>query len=375
MKTIFNPEALEFHASCAEGLHEFLLTEINSFGLRILSSNRGGVFFRGNKSSLQKFLLSTRFSSRVSFSLNQFTVLDADDLYIQSKRLPWEEILSEGDSFKIDSNTKDNLNNSRYALYKFKDAIKDRVREKKGIELDIDRDNPDLVFQLRSNRDFVNIELSLSADPLIKRGYRLEFLEAPIRENMAQALIQFSQWNQSDILIDPMCGSGTILIEAALLIKNKNINEKILNESKAYRMLFDTFISQNQSETESLHLFGYDVNPRAIQIAKENAKRAGVDHLIRFEKSDILQLSNLAKWKSGHIITNPPYGERIGTKDEMKELYGKIAKRLKEEFPGFRFSLVCGDKSLLGYFKLKEDKSMNVSIAKMKGKFVSYNLK
>lgn len=376
MNTIFNPEALEYHASCAEGLHEFLESEIKSYGLRIMSVNRGGVFFKGRKADIQKFLLSTRFSSRVSFSLTHLKVLDAEDLYVQSKKLPWEEILANVNSFKIDSNTKDNLSNSRYALYKLKDAIKDRVRDKTERELDIDRDEPDLVFHLRSNRDFVNIELSISSHAMNKRGYRLEFLEAPIRENMAQALIQFSEWDKDEILIDPMCGSGTILIEAALLIQNPNINEKLLNESKAYQMLFEKGSSKiNQSQKQEIHIYGYDVNSKAIQIAKENAKRAGVDHLIRFEKMDIINLSNFAKWKDGHIVTNPPYGERLGTKEEIKELYSKISKRLKEEFSGFRFTLICGDKSLLGYFKLKEDKSMNVAIAKMKGKFVSYELK
>jgi putative N6-adenine-specific DNA methylase len=321
-------------------------------------------------------LLTTRFSSRVSFSISQLTVIDAEDLYDQAVRLPWEEIIAPGLSFKIDSNTKDSLKDSRYALYKLKDAIKDRLREKRGEEIEIDRDEPDIVLHLRSNRDFVNIELSLSSQPLNKRGYRMEFLDAPIRENMAQALIHFSGWTKDEILIDPMCGSGTILIEAALLLKRKYINENLMNQSAVYRMLYDVYVSPTQElKSGECRLFGYDINPKAVQIARDNAQRAGVDKLIQFEKSDVLNISNTGNWKSGHIVMNPPYGERLGAKEDLKILYGKISSKFKQEFSGFRFTVISGDKSLLGFFKLKEDKGMNVAIAKMKGKFVSYDLK
>lgn len=193
---------------------------------------------------------------------------------------------------------------------------------------------------------------------------------------MAQALIHFSGWTKDDVLIDPMCGSGTILIEAALQLKKKYINENLLNESAVYKMLFEKYVSPAQElNSGEPKLFGYDINPKAIQIARDNAKRAGVDKLIQFEKSDILNLSNYGKWKSGHIVMNPPYGERLGTKEDLKILYGKISSLLKKDFPGFRFTVISGDKSLLGFFKLKEDKGMNVAIAKMKGKFVSYELK
>lgn len=375
-KSIFNPEVLEYHASCAEGLHEFLEEEVKNSGLRLISSNRGGVFFRGKKGAIQNFLLTTRFSSRVSFSISQLEVLDAEDLYDQAVRLPWEEIIAKGLTFKIDSNTKDSLKDSRYALYKLKDAIKDRLRDKREEAPDIDRDEPDIIIHLRSNRNFVNIELSVSSQPFNKRGYRMEFLDAPIRENMAQALVHFSGWKNDEVLIDPMCGSGTILIEAALLLKKKYINENLLNKSAVYKMLYDIYVSPNQEMKDTeVKLFGYDINPKAISIAKDNAKRAGVDKLIQFERGDVLDLSNTRNWKSGHIVMNPPYGERLGTKEDLKILYGKISSRFKQEFSGFRFTVISGDKSLLGFFKLKEDRGMNVAIAKMKGKFVSYNLK
>ncbi|MBP7281848.1 MAG: N-6 DNA methylase [Leptospiraceae bacterium] len=297
-------------------------------------------------------------------------------MYEQAVRLPWEEIIAKGLTFKIDSNTKDSLKDSRYALYKLKDAIKDRLRDKREEAPDIDRDEPDIIIHLRSNRNFVNIELSVSSQPFNKRGYRMEFLDAPIRENMAQALVHFSGWKTDEVLIDPMCGSGTILIEAALLLKKKYINENLLNKSAVYRMLYDIYVSPNQETKDpEIKLFGYDINPKAISIAKDNAKRAGVDKLIQFERGDVLDLSNTQNWKSGHIVMNPPYGERLGTKEDLKILYGKISSRFKQEFSGFRFTVISGDKSLLGFFKLKEDKGMNVAIAKMKGKFVSYDLK
>lgn len=376
-KIVFNPEEVEFHSSCAEGLHEFLEAEVKAHGLTILASNRGGVFFRGRKEKLQKFLFSTRFSSRVAFSIFKTEVDDADDLYEQCLELPWEKILPPGASFKIDSFTRDSLNDSRFALYRLKDAIRDRLRDEGKPEPGIDKDEPDILFLLRSNRDSVNVQISVSSLPLNKRGYREDSLEAPIRENIAQALLQFSGWKPGEVLIDPMCGSGTILIEAALLLKDSGaINSNLLKRSIAYEMLFGkSFPSAGEFENpKEISLFGYDYDPKAVRLAKENAAKAGVERYIQFAREDVLRLKNTGNWKSGFIVTNPPYGERMGDKEMLKGLYADISASFKKEFPNFYFSVISGDKSLPAFFRLKEDKSMNIAIAKMKGKFARYKL-
>ncbi|HNO26558.1 MAG TPA: THUMP domain-containing protein, partial [Leptospiraceae bacterium] len=156
MKTgLFNsPENLEYHASCADGLDEFLNEEALSFRLKVHAKNRGGIFFTGKKENLKNFFLSTRFSSRVSFSIKKFKVRDADDLYDQAVELPWEKFFSEGmRTFKIDSYAKDALTNSRYAMYRLKDAVKDRCIDC-GIDTAADTENPDYTFLLRSSGDY-----------------------------------------------------------------------------------------------------------------------------------------------------------------------------------------------------------------------------
>jgi 23S rRNA G2445 N2-methylase RlmL len=368
----FNPEELEFHASCGEGLIDFLLEELKQYNLKVQSSNRGGVFFIGNKNQLQNFILNTRFSSRIGFSISKMNVESPDELYKKASQLPWEKILPYKASFKIDSFTKDSLNHSRYALYKLKDAIRDRLREKNREDVTIERDLPDIVFLLRSNQNFVNIQISITNDSLFKRGYRLESVEAPLKETLAQALLYFSNWDNESIIIDPMCGSGTILIEAAMLLSNKYLNYSLLSKSKVYPMLFREIEPKYSNDSENILLYGYDKNPKAIEIAKTNAKRAGVANKIEFKEQDISKLKKFTN--TGYIITNPPYGQRMGDEEEVKILYKEFGEVLKREFSNYKVTLICGNKSLLGQLKLKEENSLNISVAKLKAKIVNYKI-
>ena len=377
MKTgLFNsPENLEYHASCADGLDEFLNEEALSFKLKVLAKNRGGIFFTGKKDSLRNFFLSTRFSSRISFSIKKLKVMDADDLYDQAMELPWEKFFSnEIRTFKIDSYAKDALTNSRFAMYRLKDAIKDRCIDS-GIDTAADTENPDYTFLLRSSGDYANIQLSLSGLPLNKRGYRVRTVEAPLRENIAQALLFFSGWKENSILIDPMCGSGTILIEAALIMKKRGkINTNLLKNSPVFADLFGEVKDSDPPAPEKIQIFGSDIDPRAVEIAKENAEKAGVDDMIDFSVSDFFELQKRKDWNSGFIVTNPPYGERLSDKTSVKEMFSQIGNHLKKNFTNFKFSLICGDKSLLGHLKLKADRDKNIAIAGMKGKLCVYSI-
>lgn len=371
----FQLEKLEFHSSCVEGLSDFLLQEIQDFGLKVLNYNRGGVFFRGNKENLYKFFLSTRFSSRISFTLTRFSAQNAEKLYAKGIEFPWESLLTKNLSFKIESFTKDNLKHSKYALYKLKDAIKDRIRKSQKRDAYIDTENPDILLLLRSFKTEVLIQVSLTPHSLYKRGYRLKSLEAPIRETLAQALLYFSEWKPNQTLIDPMCGSGTILIEAALYLKqNGFINQSILENSYIFQKLFPYKLVTFNKNMVTGKIYGFDINPKAIQIAKENAQNAEVSDFIHFEVKDFIALKGENFPKSGHIVTNPPYGVRLSSTEELKSLYKKIGENLKQNFSNFSFTVVCGDKSLLGHFKLKAEKQKNISIAKLKGKFVKYNI-
>ncbi|MCE9500507.1 MAG: N-6 DNA methylase [Leptospira sp.] len=369
--------SLEFHASCAEGLQEFLSREIKSYGLKILSENRGGVFFEGKAESVEQFILNSRFSSKISYNLFRFKADSPEDLYDSAYQLPWEKIIPENKTFKIESSTKDSLDNSRYALYKLKDSIRDRFRDKFNLETEVAKDNPDILLLLKSNRNQVSIQMCLSTYSVSKRGYRTVSTEAPLKENLAQTLIDFSGWDRSKPLIDPMCGSGTILIEAALLLKKYSpLNAFVFRDSFAYISLFgEVKTNKEKIDSSSIILFGYDIDPHAIEAAKENAANAGVDKIIRFEKKDVKDLTNENNLKEGFIVTNPPYGKRLGSVEESKKLYTEIANVIRKNFSGFNFSVICGDKSLLGYFRLKEEKSLNLTIAGFKAKIVNYKIR
>ena len=371
----FDLENLEFHASCSEGLSSFLIEEAQDFSLKVLSSNRGGIFFQGKKENLLRFFLSTRFSSRISFTLYRMKVESADDLYKKAILLPWEKILPPEISMKIESFTKDNLSHSKYALYRLKDAIKDKIRKQQKREILIDTENPNLLFLLRSFQDEVIIQISLTSKSLHKRGYRIQSLEAPIRESLAQALLYFSDWNLDTLLIDPMCGSGTIAIEAALLLRTQgNVNYELLKQSFVFRNLFPNYKIDFKNSLITPKIYGFDIDPKAIELAKLNAERAGVLNLIHFEQKDFLSLSANQFSSQGTIVTNPPYGVRISNKEEIKSLYTKIGENLKKNFTGYSFNVICGDKSLLGYFRLKAEKEKSISIARLKGKFVQYKI-
>ncbi len=372
-ENILDPEKLEYHASVAEGLHEFLEREIESYSLKVIAKNRGGVFFCGKKQNLKNFLLNTRFSSKVSFEIASFKSFHPDDLYEKSILIPWEKFFLDSSSFKIESLTKDSLSHSRFALYRLKDAIMDRHRKKIGETPDIEKDNPDILILLRSHQDIVSISLSITPASITKRGYRVKGGLAPLRENLAQAVLEFSGWDKNAVIIDPMCGSGTILIEAALLLQKNPLNINQMNSSTIFRRLFGEEKKVISANPEQVVLFGYDKDPAVIQIAQENAKNAGVENWIIFEKKNFSELEN--SFSSGHIITNPPYGERLEDKDSAKILYGKISELIKSKFKGFYFTVIAGDKSLLGFFRLKEDKSMNLTIANWKAKIVNYQIK
>lgn len=379
------PEKLEFHASCSEGLDEFLLEEAKKFQLSLNSKNRGGIFFSGKRQNLFRFFLSSRFASRITFTLKKFTISDVEELYETSYSIPWERVILPDMSYRIESFTKDLLGNSRYALYKLKDGIQDRIRDKEGREAVIDRESPDLEIVIRSNRENVSLGISMSPKPMNKRGYRLDTGVAPIRETLAQALLEVSGYDFKSPLLDPMCGSGTILIEAALYIKqNGYINLPILKNSFVFTEMFREELEKislngeekntENSENKNKLLVGYDINKNTLEKAKKNIQRAGVSHLIHLECRDIFEIENPFPQDSLYIVTNPPYGERMGELDELKEFYFTMGKKLKNSFSGSRFTLICGEKSLLGHLRLKADREKSITISNLKGKIASYEI-
>ncbi|MCR1793609.1 N-6 DNA methylase [Leptospira sp. id769339] len=370
------PEALTYHASCGDGLAFLLKEEVKEAGLEILSDNRGGVFFKGPSKKVRDFCLSSGISSGISFELSSWQDIQGpDDLYEVAAMFPFEKLLSPGTKFRIDAATKDSLQDSRYATYRLKDAIFDRFRAQ-GLELpEADREEPEVLFYLRSRMNQVKLFLALHAQPLQRRGHGREGGEAPLRETLAQALLRFSGWKPGEALYDPFCGSGTLLIEAALRMRNGGwVNYKSLSRSSIFTRLFGPCKAKEEWDSKEILLFGSDISEDAIDLAKKNAKEAGVADLIHWKVASAEDQEAGLGFKEGKIVTNPPYGVRLGDKDSVSELYSNWGETLKKNFSGSYVALVAGDPSLLGFLKLKSDKEQSVTIAKLKGKLVAYRI-
>ncbi|RHX93812.1 RNA methyltransferase [Leptospira yasudae] len=370
------PDSFEYHASCPDGLSGLLREEVLEAGLKIVAENRGGVFFQGSSKALKDFILSTGIASGISVSLKFWRVEDPDDLYNQALEFPFERIFGSEHSIRIDSTTKDALKDSRYATYRLKDAIFDRFRSKGKEPPKISREEPDFLLYLRSHSEHAKLSLGLNTRPLQQRGHGRIGGEAPVREILASALVRYSGWDAKSPLYDPFCGSGTVVIEAALkLLYGGYTNYRSLDSSLPFQKLFgEPNRKENEKNSSVAKIFASDLDEKALNLAKLNAKNAGVDHLITFFESDATTSENEHKISGGYIVTNPPYGVRLGTKEEAKEIYTAWGKRLKDHFAGNVLAIVCGDTSLLGFLKLKKDKEQSLTIGKLKGKLVAYTL-
>ncbi|MCC5813503.1 MAG: RNA methyltransferase [Leptospira sp.] len=375
--------SLEFHASCGEGLVGLLETEVLKSNLKIQSKNRGGIFFSTKSpSSLRHFLESTQISSKVGLVLCNWNVNDYDDLYNEATQFPWEDIINQRLSFRLESKTKDNLPDSRFAMYRLKDAILDRFRDLEIPFPDINKDNADLGLYLRSYMDHAVVELYLSKDSLTKKGYRTKAGSATLRENLASAMIEFSDWKNDTPLIDPFCGQGTILIQAALKWKHsKAINKKILEESYVFQQLFLNSEDKEKMESNTSKpplLIGLDESEESLELARNDAKKAGVEDLIHWELGEFQRLEDITKqYKlpkdiAFAIITDPPFGNRLGSKEDAKNLYSDFGKYLKDMQAEINFTIITGDTSLLGFLKLKKEKEMSLKNSGLSSKIVNY---
>ena len=262
-------------------------------------------------------------------------------------------------------------------MYRLKDAIKDRLREKKKDIPEIVKSNGDYCILLRSSKGKVSLQLSLSSMPLHKRGYRIKNTGSPLRETLAQAVLAYSGWKYSENIIDPFCGSGTLLIEAALLLhQNGEINRQQLINSPVYEKVFGSLKIRESQNKIWPKLLGSDSDANAIEVAQENARTAGVAKYISFVTQDASKSSEFTKEiKQGHIITNPPYGIRVGDEEELKPLYQSLGKIWKDHFSGFAITLICGNRVLPAHLKLKEEKSLKLPIAGLKGKISHYQIR
>ena len=330
--------SFEMIAKTFQGLEEVLAQELTTLGANDIQIGRRMVSFTGDKEMLYRANFSLRTAIRILKPIKHFTAQDADEVYEAVKAIRWEDYLDCDKSFAIDAVVfSEEFRHSKFVSYRVKDAIADYFREKTGKRPSVRLNNPDVLLNIHIAQTDCTLSLDSSGESLHRRGYRQEAVEAPLNEVLAAGMILLTGWHGECDLIDPMCGSGTIPIEAALIARN--IAPGVFRKGYAFEQwndfdaaLFESIYNDDSQEREFTHkIYGYDNSPKANEIATHNVKAAGVT------KDVVLKLQPFQQFEQPEeksiIITNPPYGERISA-DDLLGLYGMIGERLKHAFSG-----------------------------------------
>lgn len=280
----------EFFASCPKGLADLLERELQDLGLQTTHKNISGVGFESNWEGCYKANLHSRLASRILKPVLEFTAYQPEELYNNILKHDFTKYIKPNQTISIDAKIKDSMmRDQRYVTMKIKDAIVDQFRLNcDGIRPDINSENPDLQIYVRAKKNQFVVALDTSGQSLFKRGYRSYQTEAPLKENLAYGLIGLSEWDGVQPMIDPMCGSGTLLIEAAL--KKANIAPGLLRKKFGFQTwtsfqeeVWDKVVTDAMDaeiEQDSVSFYGFDLDRKALVVAKESARRAGVDHMI-----------------------------------------------------------------------------------------------
>ena len=325
-------------AKTFQGLEEILAKELIGLGANGVAIGNRMVSFRGDKTLLYKANLHLRTAIRILKPFLHFKADSADEVYEICRKVEWEKYMELSDSFAVDSVVySEDFRHSKFVAYRVKDAIADYFREKYAKRPNVSVSNPDLTFHIHISHDDCSLSLDSSGESLHKRGYRQEAMEAPLNEVLAAGMILMSGWDGKSDFVDPMCGSGTIPIEAALIARN--MAPGLFRSYFAFekwkdfdRDLFERIYNDDSAERPfEFSIKGYDKDPKAILTAKRNAKAAGLLDSIQFEQRDFKDFEPVKQRTV--IITNPPYGERL-TDENLLGLYEMIGERLKHALVG-----------------------------------------
>lgn len=332
-------EKFEMVAKTFQGLECVLAEELKAIGAENVEIGRRMVSFEGDLAILYRANFCCRTALRILKPFYKFYANDADELYDAVKKFDWDKVLKVDQTFSIDSTVNSTeFRHSKFVTYRVKDAIVDFFSEKYGKRPSIRLNNADFVFDVHISGTQITLSLDSSGESLHKRGYRVAQTEAPINEVLAAGIILMSGWKGECDFVDPMCGSGTFLIEAAMIATN--IYPGVYRNNFAFEhwsdfdsALFDSIYNDDSNEREFTHkIYGSDISPKAISIATQNVKSASLSKYIDLQVRSIQSITEVPE--KGIVITNPPYGERIEVED-MEALYQSIGERLKKVFHGY----------------------------------------
>ncbi len=344
-----NSTKLRFFAPCPQGLEGVLEQELHDLGVPMTTKTEGGISFLAPWATMYWVNLKSHIASRVLWEVGQAPYLSDDDVYRAAYSLPWPDWFTSSQTIKVKvSARRCPLTSLDFITLRIKDAVCDKFMAVRHKRPDVDTKHPNIKIDAFFDESTVTFYLDTSGDPLFKRGHRVLSVEAPLRENLAAGLLRLAGWTPNEVLLDPMCGSGTIPLEAALMgrtiapgqSRSFGFERLIVHDPKRWGHLREASRIK-QLATVPAAIYASDWDPAAVKIAQRIFQGAGVGIDIRLRQSDVLDLEPPAE--RGVIIINPPYGVRLSKPEELDHFYPKLGDWLKQRFSGWRAYIFTGD--------------------------------
>ncbi|HLV51495.1 MAG TPA: THUMP domain-containing protein [Flavobacterium sp.] len=361
------------------GFEDVLAEELHKLGAQRVEKGTRMVSFYGDKGFMYKASLALRTALKILKPIKQFKVFNENSLYQGVKSIDWNDYLKVHQSFVIDATVfSDQFNHSQFVALKSKDAIVDQFKELYDSRPDIDKDHPDLRINIHIQKDVCTVSLDASGASLHHRGYRTATNIAPINEVLAAGILMMSGWEGQTDFLDPMCGSGTFLVEATMIACNipPNINRKEFAFEKWNDWDNDLFDKVEDSLLKKIKEFhyditGYDKAPSAVAKAKDNVRNAHLDDYIKVDQKDFFE-SQKETERPLHIVFNPPYGERLDI--DLERFYREIGDTLKQNYPGTQAWFITGNLEALKFVGLKPSRKIKLFNGKLESRLVKYEM-
>ncbi|MBP0049513.1 bifunctional 23S rRNA (guanine(2069)-N(7))-methyltransferase RlmK/23S rRNA (guanine(2445)-N(2))-methyltransferase RlmL [Marinobacterium sp. AK62] len=362
---------MKLFITCPKGLELLLQEELTALGAQETKQTLAGVACEGDLELAYRICLWSRLGNRVLMPLVTAEAETAEQLYALVGSVDWLDHLRPSGTLTVDFNGRSKgINNTHFGALKVKDAIVDQIRAATGQRPGVDRANPDLRVNVHLNRGQATLALDLSGESLHRRGYRLKAGAAPMKENLAAAVLIRAGWPDAEafpVMVDPMCGSGTLLIEAALMATDSapglmrqrfGFSRWLGHDAQLWNRLQEEARERQYQGQASVNaqLLGYDSDAEVLNRASQNARRAGVERLISFQHQALEDLANETELDRGLLLTNPPYGERLGEMSQLMHLYRQLGSKLKSAFGGWQAGVFTANPDLCKVMKLRAEK-------------------
>ena len=371
---------LRCFAAVPRGAEELTAAELASLGTEAVKVVRGGVEFTAGRSGLYQANLRLRTASRILVQLATFPCRTPEELYAGVRALEWHRLVTPRMTIAVDCNLRDSvITHSGFAALKTKDAVVDRIRDECGSRPSVDTADPDVRINVHLKDNVCTVSLDSSGEPLDRRGYRLERNDAPLRETLAAAVLAHTGWQGEVPLADPMCGSGTIPIEAALIAANAAPGLQrgfgFQRWSDYDSALWERLVREARSAVKPVPaglITGYDHDSQALKLASRNAEKAGMKGNLHFFHA-ALELFQ-PQGEGGVVILNPPYGKRLGDEEQLKELYCLIGDVMKKRCRGWTGYVLTGNLELAKYIGLRASRRIVLYNGAIECRLLKYDL-